>query len=559
MLTSIHIQNFALIDQLELSLSNGLTILTGETGAGKSIILGALGLLQGNRADLSVVRDKTVKCIVEAEFDLSRLNLKSYFEQNDLDYDQNSYVRREILPSGKSRAFINDSPVNLSVLSGLGSQLIDIHSQHQTLKIANDSFQRSVLDAFVGAQTLNNQIKFETVLGDYRSVLKDYKIQNRQLLSLEKQKSELLKELDYNTFLLNELEEIDLDAVDEDALENELNQLSNVESIENAFNGLIAQVSSDDNGILDQLREHKNNLQIISSYSTSYKDIWSRVQSVIIELEDIYTESENLLANVSSDPERINQLSDQLNTLNTLYKKHQLQNVDELKELRDQLATKVLDSQGVDRKIVKVKKLISELQNQLNDLGKDLFGLRESHKAPLETAILKTAHSLGMPDAVFKIEIATVEDFNNYGKDEVRFMFSANKGSDLQELDKAASGGELSRLMLGIKSILSDSKQLPTIIFDEIDTGVSGRIADKMASMMQRMSEGLQVITITHLPQIAAAGKDHLVVEKKVVNDRTVSSITKLSKKQRVEEIAQMLSGGEVSDAARKNARILLN
>jgi len=559
LLTSIHIQNFALIDKLELSLSNGLTILTGETGAGKSIILGALGLLQGNRADLSVVRDKTIKCIVEAEFDLSRLNLESYFKQNDLDYDQNSFVRREILPSGKSRAFINDSPVNLSVLSGLGSQLIDIHSQHQTLKIADDSFQRSVLDAFVGAQFLNNQIKFERVLDDYRSVLKDYRIQRKELLLLEKQKSELLKELDYNTFLLNELEEINLDGLDENALENELNQLSNVESIENAFSGLIDQVSSDDNGILDQLREHKNNLQSISAYSNSYGDILSRVQSVIIELEDIYTESENLLANVSSDPERINQLSDQLNTLNTLFKKHQVQNVDELKQLRDELATKVLDSQSVDRKIDKVKTMISDLQNRLNELGKDLLGLRDSYKASLEAAILKTAHVLGMPDAVFKIEIAAVKDFNNYGKDEVRFMFSANKGSALQELDKAASGGELSRLMLGIKSILSESKQLPTIIFDEIDTGVSGRIADKMASMMKTMSEGLQVITITHLPQIAAAGKDHLVVEKKVVDERTISSITKLSKKQRVEEIAQMLSGGEVSDAARKNARILLN
>lgn len=559
MLTSIRIQNFALIDQLELSLSEGLTILTGETGAGKSIILGALGLLQGNRADLSVVRDKKLKCIVEAEFNLSNLALETFFEENDLDYDRNSIIRREILPSGKSRAFINDTPVNLTVLSGVGNQLIDIHSQHQTLSIANDEFQRSVLDAYVAGQTSGNKIQFSDLLESYQILLRDHRLQVKELLRLEKQKSELLKELDYNKFLLDELEEVNLDAINEEAVQTELDQLSNVESIENAFQGLINSVSSDDSGILDQLREHKNNLLSISSYSKEYEQISERVQSIIIELEDIYGESENLVANVTSDPARMDQLSEQLNVINTLSKKHQVEGVEQLKAIRDELATKVLDSQGVDRKISKAQAIIEKLKEQLNALGQDLIALRITYKEGIESAILETTHLLGMPDAVFNIDISPTESYNDDGMDHVRFLFSANKGSGVQELGKAASGGELSRLMLAIKSILSKSKQLPTIVFDEIDTGVSGRIADKMAAVMQKMSAELQVITITHLPQIAATGNDHLVVAKQVIDDRTVSTITKLSKKERVEEIAQMLSGGEVSDAARKNARILLN
>ncbi|ARN77827.1 DNA repair protein RecN [Nonlabens spongiae] len=559
MLKSIHIQNFALIDQLQLDLKDGLTILTGETGAGKSIILGALGLLQGNRADLSVVRDKTVKCIVEAEFSVKSLGIKSVFEDLDLDYEDHSLLRREIMPSGKSRAFINDTPVTLDVMKQIGGRLIDIHSQHQTLNISSDLFQREVLDAFIKNATQKNKLSFQSILEAYQSLLKEFRSNKRQLDELDKKKAELLKEQDYNAFLLDELEQIPLDKLNEDDINEELNQLSNVESIEVALQSLMDGLGDDENGILDRLRVLKSSISEIGGFSDKYASLKERLDSVIIELEDVLSETDHLADQVTADPERLDILSNQLNQLNSLYKKHQVDDVRSLIDIRNKLADKILDSQSMDSKIKKLNGIISVQENELHEKASDLMGLRNVEKTALEEQVLEIAGLLGMPDAVFSIKIAETVTFNDYGKDEISFLFSANKGSVPLELNKAASGGELSRLMLAIKSILGNVKKLPTIIFDEIDTGVSGRIADKMALVMKNMSEKLQVITITHLPQIAASGTDHLVVSKKNQDDRTVSTINRLNEQERIEEIAQMLSGGVVTNAARENAKTLLN
>lgn len=559
MLKDIRVQNFALIDQLDLSLAPGLTMITGETGAGKSILLGALGLLQGARADLSAVRDPEVKCIIEADFAMSSLHLKELFEEHDLDYEDISSLRREILPSGKSRAFINDTPVTLKVMSLIGGHLIDIHSQHQTLEIATLNFQLDVLDSFVAVKTNKLKRGISMVQQEYRVALSEYHQLKKELKKLKQQEEQLNKELDYNTFLLDELEQIPLEQLDESKIEEELNQLSNVELITDTLSELDHAVNNEEVGITDQLRALKNSFHRIKDVSAAYSDIESRISGVLIELEDISMEVDGLKDQLVADPERMEQLTEQLSHLNLLFKKHKLDQVSQLIELRDDLADQILTSQGLGNKMTKIQVQIAEKSANLLQLGHEIHELREAYAPQLEEDVVRITQQLGMPAAQFKIVLEKKEEFLDHGMDDLRFIFSANKGGKLMELDKAASGGELSRLMLSIKSILSSCKQLPTIIFDEIDTGVSGHIAEKMAEVMKTMSQSLQVITITHLPQIAAAGNDHLVVRKKTLENKTVSHIERLSDDDRVEEIAQMLSGGKISDAARDNARVLLN
>ncbi|PRP66116.1 DNA repair protein RecN [Nonlabens agnitus] len=558
MLKEIHIQNYALIDQLDLDISNGLTMITGETGAGKSIILGALGLVTGKRADLSAIRDTSAKCVVEAHFDISRLNLKSFFETEDLDYQEVTIIRREILPSGKSRSFINDTPVTLNVVSSIGAQLIDIHSQHQTLQLATDQFQMETMNAFVNEQTKNEKRSGDEVLKSYRSELKEYKSLIKQLGSLKENQAALSRELDYNTFLLNELEEAQIDGLNQEELEQENEQLSNVEQITEALGMLEHKITTEDSGMLDELREVNTHLKAIKGFSPKYLELNERLTSVLVELEDIATEAEALKDQVDVDPERLEFINVKLALLDNLYRKHQLDNVEDLIKLRDDLADKVLSSQNIDGKIKNMETLVASKTKALDQLATELHELRTKHKTDLEAQIAETVRSLGMKDAQFEVRLLQVDTFTANGKDIVEFAFTANRGTPLLALDKAASGGELSRLMLSIKALLSRCKQMPTIIFDEIDTGVSGSIAEKMAIIMKQMATAMQVITITHLPQIASAGDDHLIVRKRNEGDRTVSVIERLSESARVEEIAQMLSGGSISDAARENARILL-
>ncbi|SCY13418.1 DNA replication and repair protein RecN [Nonlabens sp. Hel1_33_55] len=558
MLKEIHIQNYALIDQLDLEMSRGLTMITGETGAGKSIILGALGLVTGKRADLSAIRDTSTKCVVEVHFDISRLGLKDFFVKEDLDYQDITIIRREILPSGKSRSFVNDTPVTLNVVSTIGSQLIDIHSQHQTLQLATDQFQMETMNAFVNEQTKKSDRSGNVVLQNYQNQLKEYKALTKQLTSLRDNQAELSRELDYNTFLLNELEEAQIDGLNQEELEQENEQLSNVEQITEALSMLEHKISEEDNGILDELREVNTQLKSIKGFSPKYQELNERLTSVLVELEDMSTEAESLKDQVELDPERLEFINTKLAQLDNLYRKHQLDSVEDLIKLRDDLADKVLSSQNIDGKIKNMESQIASKTKELDQLAKELHDLRANHKTELEEQIAETVRSLGMKDAQFEVRLLPTETFNNNGKDQVEFAFTANRGTPLLALDKAASGGELSRLMLSIKALLSRCKQMPTIIFDEIDTGVSGSIAEKMAIIMKQMATAMQVITITHLPQIASAGDDHLIVRKRNQEDRTVSVIERLSESARVEEIAQMLSGGSISDAARENARILL-
>lgn len=558
MLKEIHIQNYALIDQLDLGINNGLTMITGETGAGKSILLGALGLVTGKRADLSAVRDTSSKCVVEAHFDISKLGLQELFVEEDLDYFDVTIIRREILPSGKSRSFINDTPVTLNVVTALGGQLVDIHSQHQTLQLATDQFQMETMNAFVNEQTKKEKHSGSSLLIEYQSKLKEYRGLIKQLKSLKENQAALAKELDYNTFLLNEIEEAQLDGLNQEDLEQENEQLSNVETITEALGMLEHKLVSEEDGVIDRLRESNSNLKSIKSFSPKYQELSERLTSVLVELEDMASESERLKDQVEVDPERLEFINVKLASLDNLYRKHQMESVEELLQLRDDLADKVLSSQNIDGKIKKMEIQITNSTKELDQLATKLNELRNGHKKELENQITETVQQLGMKDAQFEVKINAVESYNTYGKDEIEFTFTANRGTPLLALDKAASGGELSRLMLAIKSLLSRCKQLPTIIFDEIDTGVSGSIAEKMAVIMKQMSAAMQVITITHLPQIASAGDDHLIVRKKNEGNRTVSTIDRLSENARVEEIAQMLSGGNISDAARENARILL-
>ncbi len=558
MLSHIHIENFILIDQLSLDLSKDLTMITGETGAGKSILLGAIGLIQGNRADLSSIRDIDRKCIVEAHFDISNLGLKPFFDTYDLDYEKITIIRREILPSGKSRAFVNDTPVKLSVLSDLGSYLIDVHSQHQTLDLGKDTFQMDVLHSYVTHCTKDHEVSAAVLLNNYQTELKHLKASVKLLNQLKEDEARLNRESDYNQFLLEELDNAQLDQIDITALETENDQLSNVELIKEKIEHSQALLNNDELGVLEQLRSINNNLQSISSFNTSYKDTVSRVHSVLLELEDLNVEITNQSDVLEINPERLEQINDILGSVENLLKKHQKQSVDELILLRDQLADAVFESQGITGKIEKLEEQIKTSEIELNRVGEELSSLRMIHAPQLSQQIMQLVHQLGMPDAVFEIQILKSDQFMVDGMDQVQFKFSANKGMELQSLQKAASGGELSRLMLAIKSLFSGYKKLPTIIFDEIDTGVSGVIANQMAQIMKNMSHKMQVIAITHLPQIAAAGNTHLKVAKTTLDQSTISKITALSTLERIEEIAQMLSAGNVSEAARENARVLL-
>nr|WP_042293701.1 DNA repair protein RecN [Nonlabens ulvanivorans] len=558
MLKHIHIENFALIDSLDLALNNGLTMITGETGAGKSILLGALGLVQGKRADLSAVRDTTRKCVVEAQIEMSSLSLDELLESHDLDVEPVCFLRREILPSGKSRAFINDTPVTLATMSEVGNRLIDIHSQHQTLQLASDDFQIDVLQSFVNKLTEKAKEPASFLLDSFRIEWSQYKALKTQLNKWVEEEQSLSKEADYNNFLLEELDNAQLDQLDITALEQENEQLSNVEEIQLVLQEFQSMMDQDDNGLLDQLRLLRNRFSQISKYDTNFENANQRLNTTLLELEDLSEEISRKGDNVEANPERLELINQQLKLIEQLLKKHQKDDVAGLVVLRDELADKVFTTQNITKKIKQAEAQLQMSYKSLEELGYKIHQQRVDQSALLEEEVLLSIKQLGMPDASFKVNIEKKNSFNSYGMDEVEFRFTANKGTALLPLNKAASGGELSRLMLAIKALLSNYKNLPTIIFDEIDTGVSGAIAEKMAIIMQQMSTSLQVITITHLPQIASAGNDHLVVRKAVKDEQTISNIYRLNIEERVEEIAQMLSGGKISDAARENARVLL-
>jgi DNA repair protein RecN (Recombination protein N) len=550
LLTSLYIKNYALIDELNVQFNNGLTIITGETGAGKSILLGGLSLVLGKRADLSQVKNTNEKCIIEAIFDIANYNLKPLFKSLDLDYDVQTIIRREILPSGKSRAFINDTPVNLENLVVLSNYLIDIHSQHQTQQLTQDDYQFKVIDALA---------ENTSYLEDFSQELVAYKVLQKSLEALKQSKAEFIKEYDYNLFLSKELNEIDLEKINLQDIEAQYEELNNVEEIAERLSSSKAILNSEDLGIIDQLNSVKQELSKIGNFGKAYETLKERILSVGIELDDILIELDNLEGNLSSDPQELERISNQLQIINNLLQKHSVIDIDELIAIKNDLKLKIDNTESLDDNILLKEENILKQEEKLNKIASVIHKNRKKvipvFVSKLETMLL----DLGMPNAKFKIELNHTDSFVSNGKDDLQFLFMANKGSSFNALKKSASGGELSRIMLAIKSILAEYIQLPSIMFDEIDTGVSGEISNKMGDIMKQMSAKMQVFTITHLPQIAAKGNSHFKVFKTDVKDVTHTQLRKLNEEERIVEIAQMLGGIDITDSAMAHAKQLLN
>ncbi|MDM1046573.1 DNA repair protein RecN [Myroides sp. 1354] len=550
MLTSLSIKNFALIDHLEIEFFKGFSIITGETGAGKSIVLGALGLLQGKRADLGSLKNKEEKCVIEGQFHVDPYKLEELYSFLDMDYEPVTIIRREILPSGKSRAFVNDSPVNLTDLQELSAVLLDIHSQHQTSELSEETYQIKVIDAIA---------KNEEILEEYQKQLKLYKTSVSELKQLKEEEIELLKEQDYNAFLLEELEALQLGTVDQVELESEFEKLNNVEHVRENFALATQLLTADQVGIIQGLKELRQTLQKTAVVSKDYEELYNRVVSAEIELADLANEIEREVDHVVSDPERLTVLQERLQVLYALQKKHQVNSVEELIAIETGLHDKVFQVGEVQDKIVAVEKQIASLLLKLDQLADQLSQARQQVIPALKAQLIEILTLVGMPHATFQFDFKTVDQYLNNGKDQMQLQFSANKGMDYGLLKKVASGGELSRIMLAIKAILARYSNLPTIIFDEIDTGVSGEIADKMGVIMKDMSTLMQVFAITHLPQIAAKGHQHYKVFKASEGDSTTSKLIQLDQEHRVEEIAQMLSGKDITESALQHAKELLN
>lgn len=550
MLSDLSIKNYALIDNLQVQFDSGFTSITGETGAGKSVLLGGLALVLGKRVDFSHINDLSKKCIIEASFNVESFNLKSFFENNDLDFEFLTILRREILPSGKSRAFINDSPVNLSLLNALGEKLIDIHSQQQTQELTNDDFQFQVLDAL--AQ--NNK-----TIEDYQLLLKTFKSTQKQLEELKASKLQSQKDRDYHTFLLNELMEVNLQSIDLESIDVEYNTLNNVELIQAELNLANQILGSEDLGIASNLIMLKQVFHKLTDISSSYKTISDRIQSVSIELDDIFNEIESEQSKVDVNPARLIEIDAILQKVHNLFSKHNVKSVQALIDVQSELESKVDSIASLETSIIAAEKALDSQINKLDKMANMIHKKRKTVVAKLIMQLETILTDLGMPNARFKIEFSPSETYLYNGKDHLDFLLKANKGSKFLSLKKAASGGELSRIMLAIKSILSKYQQLPTIMFDEIDTGVSGEIAHKMGDIMKQMSLSMQVFSITHLPQIAAKGQSHFKVYKQDIKEITVTDLKKLSKDDRVVEIAQMLGGKKVSSSAVAHAKQLLN
>ena len=550
MITSLSIKNYALIEKLTIDFSKGFSIITGETGAGKSIILGALGLVLGKRADLTSLKNKEEKCVIEAQFEISKYNLKEFFEANDLDYEDETIIRREILPSGKSRAFINDSPVNLQELQDLSLFLIDIHSQQQTQELSEEGVQFKIIDAIA-----NN---FETI-SSYQKLLKTYKSDKSKLNALLKKQSDSGKEQEYNTFLLNELVSAKLKSGEQEELEADFEKLNNVEIIKESIDKSLVIANEEQFGVFHNLNEIKTSLQKIALFSPEYQSLFERITSVAIEFDDISRELQNASEKLLNDPEKLELTNQKLQLIYNLQKKHQVISVDELLQIQADLESAVVELGNIEEEIVVLSQLIEQKTQELDALAATIHQNRKNAIPVLTNQLISILETLGMLNVRFKIELLPSETYFQNGKDELQFLFSANKGTDFGLLKKVASGGEMSRIMLAVKAILAQYSKLPTLIFDEIDTGVSGEIAIRMGEIMKGMSNNMQIFAITHLPQIAAKGDSHFKVFKSTVDDDTQSELKLLAQEERVLEIAQMLSGANISDSALNHAKELLN
>ncbi len=549
MLQSIYIQNYALISELEIDFNKGLNIITGETGAGKSILLGALSLVLGQRADTTVLKDKARKCFVEAKFQIKQYKIKYFFKQNDLDYEDLTTIRREITDNGKSRAFINDTPVNLSLLKELSSSLIDIHSQHESLLLGDDHFQLSLVDSFADHRDLLDAYgnKYE----DYNNLSSEYK---KLINNAEKAKADL----DYYQFQFEQLETLKLIEGEQEELEEELEQLNHVEEIKLKLSESLHLLSGEEISIISNLKQAKNAIDSIFKYIKEGEGLTNRIESAYIELQDINTEIEQLNEKLEHDPNRIEFIRERLDNIYALEQKHKVSTVKELIEIKDNLQNRIDNITSYDFETEKIKKQLDLVLAELTSDAGEISRNRKAIIPQIEDKVIDILQLLGIPNANFKVEQVATEEFLPTGKEMIRFLFSANKNVAMEELSKVASGGEISRLMLSIKSLLVETTTLPTIIFDEIDTGTSGEIADKMGTIIKKMSKNMQVVNITHLPQIAGKGDYHYLVYKKDNHETTNTYIKLLSSEERINEIAKMLSGEALTDAAIENAKVLL-
>ena len=549
MLTALSIKNYALIDDLKVDFPEGFIIITGETGSGKSIMLDALSLILGKRADMSALRNKEEKCIIEAEFSLQNYEFQPLFQELDIDYDPQTIIRREILPSGKSRAFVNDVPATLEVLSRLGQVLVDIHSQHQTLALSDTSFQFAIIDAMA-----NN-----------KSLLTEY-VQLHQLLKKEHKKLEELiefqknakKEYDYNLHQLKELKSATLEEGILEELEESYEEASNIEDIKENVSESLYLLNDENIGILNNLRELKRSFSSLTEYKQLYRDLYERIESAFLELEDLASEISDLDESIEADPDNLEQISKQLNKIYSLQKKHSVATVEELIAIQQELEEAVSKTESVDIDLNKQKKIVEEQHTATLKKANQLHKAREKVIPALDKKLTNFMHELGMPNGRFAITLTSTDTFFANGNDELSFLFSANKGGEFGQLKKVASGGELSRIMLAVKAIMAEHTALPTIMFDEIDTGVSGEISQKMGDIMKQMSQNRQVFAITHLPQIAAKGAYHFKVFKEDSKGKTTTHLKLLTEEERIIELSEMLEGKNSGASARNHAIELL-
>ena len=550
MIVSLAIKNYALIEDIQVQLESGLTTITGETGAGKSIVLGALSLLLGKRADLSSVKNPEEKGIIEAVFLLDKMNLKSLFQANDLDYDDHTIIRRELLPQGKSRAFVNDSPVTLAQLQAVAPHLVDIHSQHETLSLVSDKFQLEVID------TLADNIE---LLKSYQTNFKKYSTLKSKLVALIEAHNEAVKELDYQSFLYQELVDANLDGLDLVALEEEYETLRNFEQIQEGFGEVLQRLEAEGIGVVGSLKQIRRTLSGFQNVSSEFKSFWERANSIVIELEDLENSMSQALQEQEADPATLAKLDTRLQQIYQLQQKHSSATIEELLALREDLKVKVASSTSLEEDIKEVSDEIHKMESTLSSQAKELHEKRIKAIPSLKKQLETRLESLGMPNARFKFNLEPIKTFNTTGLDKLDLLFTANKGLAFGPIERVASGGELSRIMLSIKAVLAKYKELPTLVFDEIDTGVSGEIATKIADVMQEMSKSMQLLCITHLPQIAAKGSQHLKIYKEDLEHRTVTNLKILDADARIYEIAGMIGGENRTESALSHARELLN
>lgn len=550
MVASLSIKNYALIKDIRVDFNSGLTIVTGETGAGKSILLDALSLVLGKRADIKVVRNPSEKCVVEAEFHIGHYNLKDVFLKLDLDYEDHTFLRREILPSGKSRAFVNDTPASLQQVQALGTYLIDIHSQFDTQSLFSEKYQLEIIDTLAGN---------ENRLHEYSATLREYSEIRELVEKLIETKESATKEWDYNQFLFKELKTAQLSKIHQETLEETFEKLNNAEEIQEVLSKASQLIFEENIGAIATLTEIRLQISKIKAFSKSYEDVWNRINSLHIELEDIAEELQDSTESLEAEPELLAQINETLQNLYRLQQKHQVSSVEELQNIENEYALKVSDFETIDEKISEAKQKKKELATLLQKLGESIHEERKKVFPKLKEKLEFYLKDLGLPNAQFLFELKRIDQFRKNGTDELSLLFSANKGVVPRPIQKIASGGELSRVMLSLKAVTASFKNLPTIIFDEIDTGVSGEIAHKMALILSQMSKKGQLISITHLPQIAAKGDYHKKVYKVVGKKSTITQITELSLEERVVEIAQMIGGSTVSESAIAHAKQLLN